>query len=241
MSTRPRPARPTAVSWTILLLTVLAACSSSATTAPDPATSTIDNPCTTADPLAGCGEPDYRGTGPTVLVLGDSITDHSRSELHEALTGHAVRISGWVGSTVGLNRQYIDALGDDQPDVVVVNLGTNDAWQHVPVTASVADLDALLERFGDSCKVLVTVTTLGEQGYDRAIAAAFNDAIADRADVVVEWNDVVVNEPQLLDPDGIHPTIAGRQRLAELVATAVDECPTSEEERSATPAEGAAG
>jgi hypothetical protein len=197
----------------------------------DGPTSTPDaaavNPCTTADPLAGCGETEYCGTGPTVLILGDSITHHSREELRQTLTGHSVRTNGWVGSTIGLNLQYISAMADPQPDIVVVNLGTNDAWQGLPVDQSVADLDGLVATYPDACHVLTTITTQGEESYDRDVAADLNDAIPRRADVVVDWEAARTQDPGLLDTDGIYPTLAGRERLAELVATALDGCPAS--------------
>lgn len=186
--------------------------------------------CGTVEPI-GCTEADYAGSGPKVAVIGDSITHQSRFALHDALVGHAVRVSGLVGITTAEPGLVVTEFAESSPAVLVLNLGTNDITQGRSIDAALADYDAILARFPDACTVGVTITTHGSTEptdppgpeWSSALAEAFNAAIPARVDAVADWAGAL--DPAVdLTPGGIHPTEAGREHLAEVVSQAVDRC-----------------
>lgn len=165
---------------------------------------------------------------PSVGLLGDSIVSGASADLFTALSpDHPdLRISAVPGATIADMLPEAERMATDPPDIVVVDLGTNDAWQGRPASQSAAELTAMTGLFPEACLVLVTVTEVAtEPGYDLAAAASLNAAIRSRAGAtVVDWAVTVAGDPSLLGPDGIHPTPAGNAALAEAVRAAVATC-----------------
>lgn len=181
----------------------------------------------------GCTEAGYAGSGPSVVIIGDSITHQARVQLHDALDDtHSVIVSGVVGATFAAQANVAEQYAADVPSVVVINLGTNDAWSAVPTTESVAQLDAMLAEFPATCAVLVTVSTRGSPTptrgglvYSAELANRVNEAVRARADVLVDWSAAIDADPaRYLTDDGVHLTEAGNRRLSELVAEGVASC-----------------
>lgn len=187
----------------------------------------------------GCDtEPDYvGGPGPTVAVLGDSITELSRDALHAELDPiYRTKISGLRGVMIAGAQGAAEQYATPAPDRVVIELGTNDANNTTPIADSIEQLGTLVDRFPDSCVVLVTVNDWAANRvgsvYQNDRATAINAAMAQRAadggrrfvmaDFVGTFQDRVA---ELMDPDLIHPNDAGRARFALLVDEALSRCP----------------
>jgi lysophospholipase L1-like esterase len=164
-----------------------------------------------------------------VVVIGDSVTDQSKDQIVAAMPGQDVSVIGLSGlRTDELLPVIVDVLGgDDRPAVGVVMAGYNDLWQgrdqESPVEA------ALEATAGVDCAVWVLVPTTGPWELDRA--RAFDQRVRDAAEdagvtVVAEWQGAV-DDPdsgsELVTPDGVHPSDAGKERVAEVMARAVDE------------------
>jgi hypothetical protein len=179
---------------------------------------------------AGCliHETAYSGAagGVKVGVLGDSITYQSHAEIHstldptyqvqiDATTGE--QVDGTILSSVGRADQGdIDRIVAAHPDVVVINLGTNQG-----PTDLVAGYQALVDRFPDACIVGATVREHADSFVmDDARAKALNAALPGLVNVVVDWN--TVGAPYV--GMGVHPNEAGRQVLASLYADGVAAC-----------------
>ena len=115
-------------------------------------------------------------------------------------------------------RRYIA----DPPEVVVVALGTNDAWNPTrSLPGALAGMDDIVEGFTDACLVGVTVPQDAPiEGYSTERGRSLNEAMRRWADVVVLW------EPglNLLRDDGVHPSGEGRRIRARLLADGVAEC-----------------
>jgi lysophospholipase L1-like esterase len=184
-------------------------------------------------------EQDYTGEGPTVAIVGDSLTASSRADLRAALDGFAVKIAavrgeGLAGGPLSdaMDRPLMaDALSTyalDPPDVLVVALGTNDAWQSdLTPEEFEAEWARLLGLYPDTCLVGVTVTEdapAADPAYDGDEAAAINERIRSDVDVVVDWATEGADDRYTDPTDTIHLTDEGRARRAELVATAVSDC-----------------
>ena len=172
----------------------------------------------------------------TVAVLGDSYTQGSGlagpeeawpTALGERL-GAEVVVDG-VGSTgfttAGLcppaEITYGQRLDADPPDadVVVVQGGVNDALVGRPDAVAEAAADVL----GDLEDVPVVVVVgpalvpTAEASDIATVDGALRQATDDAGRLYVPLLDAGI---ELLD-DGLHPTVAGQQRIAELVAAAI--------------------
>lgn len=161
-----------------------------------------------------------------ILVLGDSLAAG-----HGVAAGDAfpVRLEAGLRSR-GFNVQVIDASvsGDtsaggrarlnwalaDKPDLVVLELGANDALRGLPAQATYANLDAILTRLkARNIKVLLT-GMLAPPNMGRAYETAFNAVyakLAARHDVAFYpfFLDGVAARAALNQADGIHPNASG--------------------------------
>ena len=147
-----------------------------------------------------------------------------------------------VGTTTAkvgpaLTRTMMTEMCAGDPDVVVVNLGTNDVMSGSPTELTVESLRQILDRFPDACRLLVTVN---ESMYDaddpdlQSSIAALNERIRQLADEtgsgLIDWNQHVGDylaqgepEGQLLT-DTVHPTGVGQQAMADLYRESVESC-----------------
>lgn len=177
-------------------------------------------------------------TGPRIVIVGDSITNEGRAELAAALgVDHRVVIDGRPGYRVAQQDDVAAWAASLDPEVVVVELGTNDVLSGHDLERSTDDLRRLVGRFaGSSCVVLVTVATDLPSAGAEARARRFNRSIdeiaaADPGRIRVVDVDAVVraaqSDPGFVGPftyDGVHPTAAGHARLAAAQAGAVSGC-----------------
>lgn len=194
---------------------------------------------TSAPPAVSGGfliEDGHTGEGPRVAVLGDSLTVQGHEELRAALPDVALRIaavrgegfaSGGYSQRRGetIMRDAAADIGATAPDVAVVALGTNDAWTpDGTLPEALQALDTIVADLGDACLVVVLVDPAAPaEDFDTAAAAEINARLEAVADEVVDWGAVAV-EPGVLSDDGIHPTVAGQERWAEVVAEGVRAC-----------------
>lgn len=185
----------------------------------------------------GSAEEAFSGSGPTVVILGDSLVVQTRDQLHELLDAdHATKIAAYVGEGFG-GGSFTAALGADEPamqgvaadyeadgaDVLVLALGTNDAWlPELGVDDAVAGIEEIVARFPGACIVGVEVNPWSEApGYEPAEADAITAALEGVADVMVPSL-----TPDQTDADQIHPNADGREALASGIAEAVGDCGT---------------
>jgi lysophospholipase L1-like esterase len=183
----------------------------------------------------GAIESEYAGSGPTLAVLGDSITDQSRAELHHALDPHyRTKIGAVTGEGYGSGPLSVAAgegrvlmleaatqYARDDPAMVVIALGTNDAWNpRLRLDTAKAAMVEMIAKFSASCVVGVEVTEWSEaEGYNRDEARTLNGQLRDLADVVVP-----ALPPSDVGADMIHPKVEGRKAFANAVASGVRKC-----------------
>ncbi|MEI6197346.1 MAG: GDSL-type esterase/lipase family protein [Verrucomicrobiota bacterium] len=183
-----------------------------------------------------------------IVCLGDSITRRGYPEIMGRHLGLRVVNGGVAGNTSaeGLKRIQKDVVGHD-PDIVVIFFGTNDGRVDAPKKyATAAQYAANLNLMVDACEkiharvVLCTLPPVNETAYftkhpkapyDEAgglaklwseYRAAAVKVAANRHLPLVDLNHELLNEPQWLGPDGVHPTPAGNEIIARLVAKAVE-------------------
>ena len=166
-----------------------------------------------------------------ILAFGDSLTagfglkrqDSFPSRLEMALrgAGHKVRVinGGVSGDTTAGGLARLDWLMHDNPDLVIVELGANDALRGLDPSGTRRNLDAIIRRIKQrGAKVLLAgmraPPNMGSD-YVEKFNAIFPD-LARRNNVPLYgfFLDGVILKPDLLQPDGIHPNAAG---VAEIV------------------------
>ncbi|MBK1827654.1 SGNH/GDSL hydrolase family protein [Haloferula rosea] len=190
----------------------------------------------------------------TVVCFGDSITKRGYPEILGETLGVNAVMAGVAGhsSAAGLRRMKKDVL-DQEPDVVVVFFGTNDARVDAPrVHVPVKQYQANLEKIVDACReigakvVVCTLPPIDEKIYytrhesDLYEAAggipklwqSYRQAAIQVAKghnlTLVDLNQELESEPGWLSKDGVHPSPAGTRKIAALISAAVK--PLIEEE-----------
>jgi len=174
-----------------------------------------------------------------ILALGDSLTagygladaDGFCPQLEKALraAGHDVRvIDGSVsGDTTADGLARLDWTLADNPDVVIVELGANDALRGLDPAQAKANLDAILTKLQNQGRVVLLVgmeapRNLG-QDYDQAFDGMYPD-LATRHHVALYpfFLDGVATDLTLNQADGIHPNPAGVAVIVKRMLPAVE-------------------
>lgn len=158
--------------------------------------------------------------GPTVDVVGDSITYKSTPYLRHALVDYAYTIRAHEGYTMAQMFPTIEALLATPPRAWVIELGTNDVRTGADWSADYAQETAALQD--QACVVLVTVNPRLGDGAATALDADMRATAAADSDVhLVDWGTVEFDNPKWVDADGIHPTPSGSAELARLIRLAL--------------------
>jgi len=172
-------------------------------------------------------------------LIGDSITDQSRDTFDDVLGDDYlldVRAFPGVRTDEWIEQAQLAAL--EQPQLAVVNLGTNDVFQGAPLERSMAAVQQMLDLLGFvPCRYVVTVneamvSNVGDDLPARArdYNAALRSLAAAEQVEVLDWSAVVVAELAAGEPGGsvtvdtVHPTDRGEGLLADLYRQAMDEC-----------------
>lgn len=150
----------------------------------------------------GCGD---GGEPPVTVVIGDSITVISQEQIEARLADdYKLAIKADEGWTLADQIPAAEALSEFDPEIVVVNLGTNDVAQDN--ANPVADMEKILAIYrGQTCRV-VTVTSLLLQPERVKLADKLNDYIRGVENwVVADWDQLVKDYTEDGEPDGPLP------------------------------------
>jgi len=189
--------------------------------------------------LTICAEGALANGSCRIAVLGDSLASSyglelaqgfpARLEQRLAAAGYdcAVLDAGVSGDTSAGGRARLDWLLADQPTHVIVELGGNDALRALPPEEMERNLDAIIARLeAEGIEVLLAgmlaPPNLG-QAYGEAFAAVF-PRLAAKHDVPLYpfFLDGVAGDPELNQPDGIHPSAAGIERIVERILPTIE-------------------
>ncbi len=191
----------------------------------------------------GCGadqaEPEAPASSPAavaaattrIVVLGDSIAAGRglpESDAFPALVERGLRDEGYAvdvinagvsGDTSAGGLSRVDWILETQPDVVVVELGGNDALRGQPLENTEANLRGIVRRVREAgARVLLLgmdiPTNYGPE-YTGAFAALYPRIATDlEVPLVAGFVREVGFDDTLMQPDGLHPTAEGHRRLA---------------------------
>ena len=191
--------------------------------------------------LLAFGPPSKAGAATCrIAVLGDSLTSSFGipleqgfpAQLKRALTEDGydcdVLDAGVSGDTTAGGLARLDWMLTDQPSHVIVELGANDGLRALPTDQMRQNLDAIITRLKDEqIEVLLAgmlaPPNLGKD-YGEAFAGVFED-LAKTHDVAFYpfFLDGVAGEPNLNQPDQIHPLPEGITVIVERIMPTVTE------------------
>ena len=172
-----------------------------------------------------------RGEG-VVVALGDSLTAGLGVAADEAFParlqarlraeGYDYRVvnAGVSGDTTAGGLRRVDWALRAHPDVVIVALGANDGLRGQSPPAIRANLEEIVARLqAAGVRVLLVGMRLPPNygaEYTKEFEAVF-PAVARRAKITLMpfLLDGVAADPRLNQADGIHPTAAGQQMIAD--------------------------
>ena len=188
------------------------------------------------EPRAGPIAAGIAAERPTVVVLGTSLTAGYGLEPEEAYPAllqekidsaglnYRVVNAGVSGETSAGARRRIDWLLREPVSVLVVETGANDGLRGLPADSLRANIQAILDRARE-LKPAPRLVLIGMkippnygQSYSRQFEAIYPElAKTYDAELVPFLLQDVGGVAALNQPDGVHPTAQGQQRMAETV------------------------
>ncbi len=186
----------------------------------------------TPAPAAPAPTPSPAVAGVRIVVLGDSLAAGlglAEAEAFPAVvedllrdTGHDVEVvnAGVSGDTSAGGLSRVDWVLQQPTDILVVELGGNDALRGQDLENTEANLREIVRRgqAAGARVVLLGMDVPSNYGpdYSRAFSEMYTRIADDEgATLVPGFVREVGLDPSLLQPDGLHPTAEGQRRLAE--------------------------
>ena len=167
-----------------------------------------------------------------IVALGDSLTAGlgvavdeaypARLEARLAREGYAYRVvnAGVSGDTTAGGLRRVDWVLRARPEIVIVALGANDGLRAQSPQAMRENLVAIVKRVqAAGARVLLAGMRLPPNygaEYTREFQAVFPEVARSAGVAFMPFLlDGVAADPRLNQPDGIHPTAAGYQVIAD--------------------------
>ena len=169
-----------------------------------------------------------------LVVLGDSLAagygvkpDQAiPARLEAALKAGGRNVSvinhGVSGDTTAGGVERIDWMLADKPDIVLVELGANDALRGSDPASAERNLDAIITKLKAAGVTVWLAGMLAPRNYGPEYAAQFDGLykrLADKHNVPLYpfFLDGVAQDPALNQPDGIHPNAKGVDVIVERI------------------------
>ncbi|MDG2003178.1 MAG: arylesterase [Novosphingobium sp.] len=213
----------------IAAILTLTACNSEAPK-PEETTSAIEAP------------PEIPVMGPerAILAFGDSLLagygleggESYPDRLEAALRAHGVNArmtnAGVSGDTTGAGLQRLVFTLDSikaKPDLVIISLGGNDMLRSLPPAQTRANLAAMIEELKSRGIAVLLLGMLAAPNLGKDYSSEFNPIYPDLAAqykvaLVPFFLQPVMDQPDLIQKDHVHPTALG---VEEMVAATVDD------------------
>ncbi|AXS81651.1 MULTISPECIES: arylesterase [Marinobacter] len=172
----------------------------------------------------------------TLLIVGDSLSaaygvpsetawvQLLRNRLQSnGLAGWEVVNASISGETTdGGARRLPELIAENDPEVVIIELGGNDGLRGFPPNVIESNLASMIEQVQDSGARAVLVGMQIPPNYGQRYTEMFAEIypkLSDRynTDLVPFFLDGIYNEDGLMQDDGIHPTEEAQARLLENV------------------------
>jgi hypothetical protein len=159
-----------------------------------------------------------------VLVVGDSLEVLTSPYLKQYLPGVPLTVNAEGGYNSYQIRELFEESYDPSQSVIVFDAGTNDNPEYPQILAG--NLAAVAATISGRCMVVPTIHGLSVNGADGSgknrVVEAF--AASRPGTQVPNWAGTAEAHPELLEADGLHPTPAGADYRARLIAHGIEGC-----------------
>ena len=175
-------------------------------------------------------------SAPVILFFGNSLTagyQLNPSQAFPALIQEKIDAEGWSyravnaglsGETSADGLRRIDWVMRESIDVLVLELGANDALRGIHMDATEGNLQSIIDRVrtaNPEVRLLIAgmmmPPNLGPEYVQRFQSMFVDLAESNQGELIPFLLEGVAGIPSLNLPDGIHPTAEGHKRLAENV------------------------
>jgi acyl-CoA thioesterase-1 len=195
--------------------------------------------------LAFCLTPAHAQTAPTgsgvkIVVLGDSLAAGlgvkpeqsfpARLEASLKAQGRNVTIvnQGVSGDTTAGGLDRLDWLLGDKPDIVLLELGANDALRGLDPALAERNLAAIIDKLKAAGVTVWLAGMMAPRNFGPDYVAAFDGLykrLADKYQVPLYpfILDGVAQDPALNQADGLHPNVKGAQIIADKLLPFADQ------------------
>jgi hypothetical protein len=162
--------------------------------------------------------------GGGVLVVGDSLEELTSPYLQQYLPGVPLTVNAVGGYNSFQIFDLFQESYDPSQSVIVFDAGTNDNPAYPEILAG--NLDKVAATIGDRCMVVPTIHGFTVDGIDNTgknnVVAAF--AASRPGTQVPDWARAEETHPELMQADDLHPTAAGADQRARLIARGIKAC-----------------
>ena len=175
-----------------------------------------------------------------IVALGDSLTagygvaasDAFPAKLQQALAGKGIKVdivnAGVSGDTTSGGLARLDWSVPSDADAVILELGANDALRGIEPAVTRKALDEMLQRLKQRSIPVLLCGMYSPPNMGDEFVQAYRDmypALAKRYGAILYpfFLDRVAGKPELNQPDGLHPTAKGVDRIVEDILPKVEE------------------
>lgn len=171
---------------------------------------------------------------PRIIILGDSITAGMGLDVSLAYPallekdlqtlGYPTEIlnAGQSGDTTAGGLRRVDWLLKQQPDLLIVELGANDGMRGIAIEEIEGNLNGIIDKIQEKDIPVFLADMYIPSNFGKDYTNDFHQLFAK----IAQEQDIpllpfpleeVAGRPELNQSDGIHPTAAGHQRMAEVL------------------------
>ncbi|WP_370516198.1 arylesterase [Novosphingobium sp. 18052] len=162
------------------------------------------------------------------LEDGESYPDRMEQALRARGVNAKIANAGVSGDTTAAGLQRLDFTLKSQPvkpELVIISLGGNDMLRSLPPAQTRSNMEAILKRLKEEKIPIVLLGMLAAPNLGRDYAQGFNPIYPQLAEkygavLVPFFLQPVIDKPDLLQGDHVHPTAIG---IDAIVAATVDD------------------
>ncbi|MBI4456395.1 MAG: arylesterase [Acidobacteria bacterium] len=179
-----------------------------------------------------------RDLDPAIVAFGDSLTagfglrqEQSYPAQLQALlddAGHPYRVinAGINGETSAQGLSRVPSIIDQNPHLVILELGANDGLRGIPISSIQQNLETIIKRLKARSIPVVLAGMRLPPNYGLDYAEQFRQMYLDLAKkydltLIPFFLDQVAGHPELNLEDGIHPTAEGYRIVTRAVFEAI--------------------
>ena len=154
------------------------------------------------------------------LPNGEGFTDQLQARLQKEGFDVTVANAGVSGDTTSSGLDRLDWSVPDGTDLVILELGANDALRGIAPDITRANLDSMIGKLKDRGIAVILAGMLAPPNLGDAYAADYNPIFSDLAtkyDIPLYpfFLDGVMAVPGTQLPDGMHPNVTGVRVMVE--------------------------